>query len=175
MQTSSYQILAAFTGKDISEILPATSWKEASTECQQFSIRHRSEPRHRADRRAYICIINRLDMPKYHTSSMKHSYQCNQYCKLHNQQKCIIGCWKCDFDKEPFTPSKYKCAIWIYRWTRWASCWQPAQLSRNGSLPSTHIWFDVSGSLIGRLANYATGSLGPGPGHAVTVRNCGKP
>ena len=40
LQRSIYQILAAFTGKNYSAMLPATSWKWASPEHQQFVTSH---------------------------------------------------------------------------------------------------------------------------------------
>jgi len=87
-------------------------------------------------------IIDRLARQKYHTSKVKHKYHINQYWKLLNKQKHIVGCSKCDFDKILMTTCKFKSFIWIYRWTRWATRWQPAQFWRVGSggQPSAHIW-----------------------------------
>jgi len=60
-------------------------------------------------------------------------------------QKHILGSWKRDFDKILFTYSKSKSLHWIYRWTRWATQWQPAQFKCVGSLPLNCTRVDSSG------------------------------
>jgi hypothetical protein len=93
---------------------------------------------------------------------VKHRYQINRYCKLLNKQKLINGCWKLHFDKILLTYCKYKSLIWIYRWTRCATRWQPAQFRRVGSLRWNRTWVGSSGLLTTQTANLATVRFGPG-------------
>ena len=108
-------------------MLHAACWKWASMERQQSQDLHISYSRHPADLRVHNCIINRLASQKYHISKVKYRYQITRLCKLLNKQKHIVGCWKCDFDKILLTHCKFKNLIWIYRWTSWATRWQPTQ------------------------------------------------
>jgi len=102
---------------------------------------------------------------------VKHWYQINRYCKLLNKQKLINGCWKLDFDKILLTHCKYKSLIWIYRWTRCATRWQPTQFREIGSLPWNRTRVGSSGLLTTWTANLSTVRFGPRPGPEVTVRN----
>ena len=86
-------------------------------------------------------------------------------------QKHIIGCWKRHFNIIQLTNSKNKSLIWIYRWTRWATHWRPAQFRRVGSLHLNRTRVDGSGLLTTRTANLAVVRFGPRPGPEVTVRN----
>jgi len=45
-------------------------------------------------------------------------------------QTVIIRCWISGFGKMQLSGSKNKSIIWIYKWTRWTTCWQPAQFRR---------------------------------------------
>ena len=56
-------------------------------------------------------------------------------------QRHMLGCWTRDFDKILFTYSKSKSLDWIYGWT----CWQPAQFTGVGSLPSNRTQVEGSG------------------------------
>jgi len=113
LQTSISEILAAFTGKNNSDIFPASSWKSASTERQQFQLLHIWWSRHRADLRVHNGIIVHPEWQKYNLSKVKHRFQSNRYCNLQSMQQHIIGCWKRDFDKILLTNSKtralYEC------------------------------------------------------------------
>jgi len=84
------------------------------------------------DLRTHNRIIVLLDWPKYIILKVKHGFQMNRYCSLQNFQKPIIGCWKRDLDKILSRNCKKKSLIPIYRWTRWATSWQPAQFERVG-------------------------------------------
>jgi hypothetical protein len=86
-------------------------------------------------------------------------------------QNCNIRCWKCNFAMMLLTNSKNKTLIWMYRWTRWATCWQPVQFRCVGSLPSNRMQDNHSVLLTTQTANVATVMFGPGPGPEVTVRN----
>jgi len=105
-------------------------------------------------------------MQKYHISKVKHRYQINRYCKLLNKQKRILGSWERDFDKILLTHCKYRSLIWIYTWTRWATCWQPAQFSRVRILPSNRTRVDGSCLLTNRTR---TQSDGPEPLLTLTI------
>jgi len=102
---------------------------------------------------------------------VKHRYQIDRYCKLHNMQKRIIGCWKCDFDKILLTNCNQNSHIWIYNWTPSVTGWQPAQFRRVRIIPSNHIRVDSSDFLHTRTAILETVRFGPRPRHEVTVRN----
>jgi len=123
------------------------------------------------DLRVHNCNIDRLARQKYHISKVKYRYQITRYCQLLNKPKHIVGCWKCDLDKILLTHCKFKSRIWIYRWTRWATRWQPAQIRLVGSVPWNRTPVGSSGSLTTQTANLATAQFGPGPRHEVTVRN----
>jgi len=82
---------------------------------------------------------------------------------------CTGGIIQCNYGKILLTNSKTKSLIWIYGWTRWATCWQPAQFSKFGSLPSNHTRLDSWRLLTTMTANWATVWFGPGPGPEVTV------
>ena len=153
LSTSIYEILAAFGPENNSNMLPPKFWTWVLTERRQFEVFHIWQSRHRRDLRMHNCIIDRLDRPIYLISKVKHRYQINWYCKLHNIQKHIIGCWKCHFDKILLTNCKHKCLIWIYRWTRWETCWHPAQFRCIGSLPSNRSQVYGSGVLTTQTAN----------------------
>jgi len=155
LQTSINQILAAFTGKNYSDMLPAASWKWASMECQQLQLLHIWLWRHRADLCVHNGIIDRPHRQRYNISKVKHQFQINRYCKLQSMQKHIICCWKRDFDKILLTNSKDKGLIWIYGWTRWATRRQPAQLRQVRSLPSNRTRVDGSGLFTTRTPNWA--------------------
>jgi hypothetical protein len=100
-----------------------------------------------------------------------HRYQINRYCKLLNEQKHIICCWKRDSDNVLLTHFKYKSLIWICWWTRWATHWQPTQFRWVGRLPWNRIRVGSSGVLTIRTGNVATVRFGTGPRPEVTVRN----
>jgi len=108
---------------------------------------------------------------KYNIPKVKYRFQINLYCKLQSIQKHIIGCWKRHFNIIQLTNSKNKSLIWIYRWTRWATRWQPAQFRRVGSLPLNRTRVDGSVLLTTGTANLATVRFGAGLGPEVTVRN----
>jgi len=59
LQTSIYQLLAAFTGKNNSNMLPAAFWKWVSTERQQFQWLHIWYSRHCAHLCVHTGIIDR--------------------------------------------------------------------------------------------------------------------
>jgi len=44
-------------------------------------------------------------------------------------QKVIIRCWISSFGKIQLSGSENKSIIWIYKWTRWTTRWQPTQFS----------------------------------------------
>jgi len=167
LHTSMYQILAVFTGKNNSTMLPAASWKWASTECHQFWLLHIWYSSHRANLRIPNAIIDRHHWQKYNIPNVKYRFQINLYCKLQSIQKHIIGCWKRHFDKIQWTNSKIKNLIWIYR----STCWQPAQFRQLGSLPLNRTRDDGSRLLTTRPTNLATVWFGPCPGREMTVRN----
>ena len=98
-------------------------------------------------------------------------FQNNQYCNVQNMQKVIVGCWKCDFDKILLLYSKNKSIIWIYRWTRWTTRWQPAQFRQVVRCPSNCTRIDGSGALTTRTANVETGRFWPVPGSEAPVLN----
>jgi len=152
-------------------MLLAASWNWASTERQQFQLLHIWYSRHCADLWLPNGIIDHPDGQKYNLSKVKHQFQINWYCKLQSMHKSILGCWKCDFDKILLTYSKNKSFIWIYGWTRWVTCWQPAQFRQVRSLPLNHTQVDHWGWLTTWTANLATVQFGPGTGPKVTVQN----
>ena len=85
-------------------------------------------------------------------------------------QKHILGCWKRDFDKILLTYCTTMWLIWIYGWTWWATCCQPAQFRGVWSSPLKRTRVDSSGSLPSQTANLVAVRFGPGPGPDVTVR-----
>ena len=123
------------------------------------------------DHRVHNRIIDCTDRQQYNISKVKHRFQINRYCKLECMQKHTIGCWNRDFDKILLTNSKNNSLIWIYGWTRWATCWQPAQFRRVGSSLMNCVGVDGSGLVITGTANLAMLRFGPGPGPEVKVRN----
>jgi len=171
LQTPIYQILAAFTGKNNSDMLPAASWEWASAERQLFWLLHICWSRHRTDLHIHKVIIHRPYMQKYNLSKVKHWFQISWYCMLQSMQKHILGCWKRDSDKILLTYSKNKSLNWIDGWTHWVTCWQPTQFRQVGSLPSNGTQVDSSGLLTTRTASLATVQVGLKPGPGVTVRN----
>jgi len=152
-------------------MLPAASSKWASTECQQFELLRIWWTSHRANLLVHNGIIDPHHWQKYNIPNVKFWFQINLYCKLQSIQQHIIRCWKRHFNKIQLTNSKMKIPIWIYRWTRWATCWQPAQFGRVRSFPLNRTPVDGSGLLTTWTANLATVRFGPGRGPNVTVRN----
>jgi hypothetical protein len=59
-----------------------------------------------ADQSAHNWTIDYLYSQKYNISQEIHEFQINWYGKLHSIQTCIIGCWKCDFDRILLTDCK---------------------------------------------------------------------
>jgi len=108
-------------------------------------------------------------MQKYNTSNVKHRFPIDRDCNLQNIHIRIIRCWKRNFDKTLLTNCMHKCLVWIYRWSCWVTCWQPAQFKWVGSLPSNHTWVAVSRSLATRAADLAMVWFRPGPRPEVTV------
>jgi len=86
-------------------------------------------------------------------------------------QKCIIGCWIQDFDKILLRNCKTKSLLWIYRWTCWATCWQPAQIWWVRSIPSNRTWVDCSGILATWTVNLPMVQFCPRLRPEVMVRN----
>ena len=86
-------------------------------------------------------------------------------------QKVIIGCWIHDFDIIVLLHCNNNSIIWIYRWTRWATHWQPAHFRRIGRFPLNHTRIDSSGVLTTQTANFGLVSFRPGPGPDATPRN----
>jgi len=144
-------------------MLPVASCKWGSSERQRFQDLHILESRHRTDLRMYNCNIDHPAGQKYHISKVKYRYQIPWYCKLLKKQKHIVGCWKRDFDKILLTHCKIKSLIWIYRWTHWATRWQPALFRRVGSFPRNRTWVGSSGVLTTRTANLAPVQFGLDP------------
>jgi hypothetical protein len=171
LQTSIYQILAAFTGKNNSDMLPAASWEWASTKRQQCEFLHIWESRHRVDLRTQYKIIDCLDWQEYNIWTVKHRFQLHWYYKLQSVQKCIIGCWKRDSDKILITNNKHKSHTRNYRWTGRATHWQHTQFRPVWSLPSNSTQVDGSGSLTTTYTQCGNVRFGSRSGPEVTVRN----
>jgi len=141
-------------------------------EHQQFYLFHIWYWRNRTDLCARNSFIDWLDSQKYNKPKEKHGFEINRYHTLRNMQRHSVGCWKHDFDKILLINCTNKWIIWIYSWTRWVTCWQPAQFRRVGSLPSNHTRIDGSGLLKTRTANLAMVQVRPRPGPEVMVWNC---
>jgi len=169
---SIYQILAALTGRRTRGILPATSRKWASTECHQFLLLHIWQSWHCMDFLVYIGIIDCPDTQIFNTWLVKHWFRTNPYCQPQSIQKCIAGRWIHNFNMRLLTHSTNKSLIWMYGWTRWATCRQPTQFWLIGCLPSNSIWVDWSPWMTTRTANVAAVQFGNEPGPETWVPNC---
>jgi len=60
-------------------------------------------------------------------------------------QKEIIGCRIPNFDNIRLSICKNENIIYIYRWTHWATCWQPIQFRQVRRVLSHHAQIDGSG------------------------------
>jgi len=63
-------------------------------------------------------------------------------------QKEIFVCWIRDFDNILVSNGKNKSIIFIYRWTRQAAHWQPAQFQRVGRFPLNCTQIDGAAEMI---------------------------
>jgi hypothetical protein len=107
-------------------------------------------------------ITDSVDRPKFTISQVQQWFQINRYCKLQNRKKCIIGCWKHDFDKIIFSNCNTKHLLWIYRWIYWTTGQERTQFRRVRTLPSNSTQGSCSGFWTTRPAIVPTGWFRPG-------------
>jgi len=73
----------------------------------------------------------------------------------------VTGYWIRDYDIIQLRNTKNHNIKWIYRWTHWATCWQPAQFWWVGRFPSNCTGIDILGHLTIQATNLATVQFNP--------------
>jgi len=155
--------MPVFAGETVHNIYFSPSWQWVSTEHQQFSVLPIGYSRHCMDHWAQNGNNDRLYRQKYKIHIEKHRFQNNRYHMLQSMQRDNTGCRISNFDNILFSDCKNKSIIWIYRWTHWATCWQPAQLRQVVRFPSNFTWIDSLGMLKARNSKWGYVRFRPGP------------
>jgi len=119
---------------------------------------------------AYNWTIDLLPGQKYVSLKEQHELK---YCRSHtmqNVQSVITGCQMIDFDCVLQSNSKSKHVIWIYRWTRCTTHWEPGQFRRVRRCRWNRTRIDSSGLFKTRTANLPPVRFRSVTGPEVTVQ-----